>query len=78
MRKKQLWLVITFHSTMEAMAAETFFSEKQLTGRIIPVPGEIKAGCGLAWMAPAEMKENILRQLNQAGKAYEHAGEYWL
>lgn len=78
MRKKQWRLVITFHSTMEAMAAESFFIERQITGRIIPVPGQIKAGCGLAWMAPAEMKENLLLELKQAGKAYEDAGEYWI
>ena len=49
MRQKQPALVVTFSTTSEAMAAEKYSGEQGLPGRLIPVPREITAGCGLAW-----------------------------
>ena len=49
MRKKELRLVVTFHTTTEAMAMEEACRAADAPGRVIPVPGEISAGCGLAW-----------------------------
>lgn len=51
MREKKESLVITFPSTTSAMAADRFFNAEKLPGRLIPVPREITAGCGLAWRA---------------------------
>ncbi len=48
-------LVVTFPTTAAAMSCEDLCGEKNLPGRMIPVPGEISAGCGLAWKAaPAD------------------------
>lgn len=44
-------LVVTFPTTAAAMACEQLCGEQGLPGRMIPVPGEISAGCGLAWKA---------------------------
>jgi len=44
-------LVITFHTTTAAMAMEHRCGEDGLDGRLIPVPGTISAGGGLAWCA---------------------------
>ena len=52
MREKKLWLIITFHTTTAAMAMESLCTEKGLPGRLIPVPREITAGCGMSWRAP--------------------------
>lgn len=71
MRERKMRLVITFHNTTEAMALEHHFKQEQLPGRLIPVPSSIRAGCGLAWMAPAEAKELIVSYMNQSGIAYE-------
>jgi hypothetical protein len=49
MRKKVLTLIVTFPSTTQAMRMEMKCKEYNAPGRIIPVPGEISAGCGLAW-----------------------------
>ena len=55
MRKKQPTLVITFATTTQAMAMEKFCHAQGLPGRLIPVPREITAGCGLSWKAdPAD------------------------
>jgi hypothetical protein len=49
MREKKLYKVITFHTTAAAMAMESFCEKRNIPGRLIPVPREISAGCGLAW-----------------------------
>ena len=54
MRKKELKLVVTFHTTADAMAMEKTCKEKNAPGRLIPVPRAISAGCGLAWCAALE------------------------
>ena len=49
MRTKELKLVITFNSTTAAMGFETYCKRNQIAGRLIPLPREISAGCGLSW-----------------------------
>ena len=66
MRKKKPTLVITFENTTQAMAAEKFCTESGLPGRIIPVPREITAGCGLAWKARPEDKDTLLAAMDGA------------
>ena len=51
MLKKTEKLVITFHTTTEAMAMESACKKEEAQGRLIPVPRVISAGCGLAWCA---------------------------
>lgn len=62
MRKKELRLVVTFHTTADAMAMEKACREERAPGRLIPVPRTLSAGCGLAWCAGPETRD-ILRQL---------------
>lgn len=54
MREKKLYKIITFHTTTEAMAMEKYCGSHKISGRLIPLPGEISAGCGLAWRIGAE------------------------
>ena len=65
MRKKELKLVVTFHTTADAMAMEKACQELRVPGRLIPIPREISAGRGLAWCAPLEAQarvESIMRE----------------
>lgn len=75
MWEKQNRFVITFHTTQEAMAAEQFFKENGFPGRLIPVPRQISAGCGLAWMASAEDGSVVLRGLKDACLSWQDARE---
>lgn len=59
MIKKELKLVITFHTTTDAMAMEKACKESGADGRIIPVPRSISAGCGLAWCAKLESIDTL-------------------
>ena len=68
MRKKELKLVVTFHTTADAMAEE-------VPGRLIPVPRVISAGCGLAWAAPLEAIEQIKHVMQEKGIEREELHE---
>ena len=67
MRKKELKLVVTFHTTADAMAMEKACKEYQVPGRIIPVPRAISAGCGLSWCAALDDREQIVSMMRRAG-----------
>lgn len=46
MRKKRQYIVLSFASTARAMGWEKECAARGIPGRIIPLPGEITAGCG--------------------------------
>ena len=74
-QRKETW-ILTFAGTTQAMQMEQYARAHGLPGRMIPVPREITAGCGLSWKAaPEEGKEfrkNTHSLLNEtAGLAYE-------
>ena len=54
MIQKERKLVITFHTTTQAMAMERCCKQEGAPGRLIPVPRAITAGCGLAWCTDPE------------------------
>ena len=70
MLQKKLCLVVTFDATAAAMAAEKYCLEKGVPGRLILVPREITAGCGLAWKAEVGQEEAVTAALQEAGIAY--------
>ena len=67
MLKKKPTLIITFATTTQAMAMEKFCTQQNLPGRLIPVPREITAGCGLSWKARPEDKDLLISALAEAG-----------
>ncbi|MCI5573541.1 MAG: DUF3343 domain-containing protein [Faecalibacterium prausnitzii] len=54
MRAKRPYIVLSFHTTLEAMEWEKHCLASCIPGRLIPLPREISAGCGLAWRMPPE------------------------
>ena len=70
MLQKKLCLVVTFDATAAAMAAEKYCLERGVPGRLIPVPREITAGCGLAWKAGLDQEKAVTAALEAAGIAY--------
>lgn len=75
MREKEIRVVIAFKSTSAAMAMEKFCKEEGAGGRLIPVPREITSGCGLAWSATPDMKEDLLSLLKKHDIKYENIYE---
>lgn len=71
MRKKTKQLVITFSTTTAAMAMEKRAQEMGIFGRLIPLPSEISAGCGLSWKTKPEKKEKMLVFLEEEKLKWE-------
>jgi len=65
MRKKVMKLVVTFHTTSDAMAMEKVCKERNVPGRLIPVPRAISAGCGLSWCAPPTRRTTLEKLLQE-------------
>ena len=66
MRQKRPALILAFDSTSQALAAEKLFQENNLPGRMIPIPAQVSAGCGLAWKAEVDEKQALLDALSNA------------
>jgi len=47
MREKKSYWILTFSTTTAAMFMEKFCMEQNIPGRLIPVPRQITAGCGV-------------------------------
>lgn len=78
MREKHNYMVITFHTTAEAMAMEKYCKNNGIPGRLIPVPREISAGCGLSWRMKTEEYVLFQGQLSKANLEYEQVAELML
>lgn len=71
MRKKTKQLLITFSTTTAAMAMEKRAQQMRIFGRLIPLPSEISAGCGLSWKTKPEEKEKMLEFLEEEKLKWE-------
>ena len=66
MIEKKLSLVISFNKTVDAMAVEEYCLKNDVSGRLIPLPKEISAGCGLAWkceVSQVDEMKNVFSKL---------------
>ncbi len=70
MKAKEPTLIVTFANTPDAIAMEMFCKQNDLPGRLIPIPGVLKAGCGLAWKAPADQEALFIEKMQAAGTKY--------
>ena len=75
MRARERRLIVAFLTTHDAMAFEDYCDEKGVPGRLIPLPREISAGCGLAWSAPPGDEAELRETLAKAGIAPQHVKE---
>ncbi len=78
MRKKELKLIITYTSTSKAINMEKIFKDNNLPGRLIPLPTEISAGCGLAWACAIFEKEIVITALKKYSIQYSNIYELML
>lgn len=67
MREKTPRVIVTFHTTAEAMATEKVCRQSGLDGRLISAPRALSADCGIAWSAPPALREQIERLLADSG-----------
>lgn len=75
MRKKEIKLVVTFHTTADAMAMEKACKTEKVEGRLIPVPRILSAGCGMAWARHSLDPEQMKRWMDERHLRYESIQE---
>ncbi len=66
MLEKKICLVISFNKTTDAMSVEDYCLKNAVGGRLIPLPKEISAGCGLAWkceVSQVDEMKNVFSEL---------------
>ena len=71
MISQELRLVITFHCTTDAIAMEKACKAIGAPGRLIPVPREISASCGLAWKCGEQNEEETASYMKEQDLEYE-------
>lgn len=52
-------IIVAFHTTADAFGFEEAAKRMGLPGRLGTIPRTISAGCGFAWLAPAETRSRI-------------------
>ena len=66
MREQADYILITFDTTAQAVAMESYCQSQGIPGRLIPVPAAVSAGCGICWrIKPEEFRvyETLLRRM---------------
>lgn len=75
LRKKSQKVIITFYTTTQAIKMESCAKKEGVSGRLIPIPREISAGCGMAWSAEiakrAELENLVKKEQIEIQKIYE-------
>ena len=51
-RQKVKTAVASFHTTTDALAFKHAAVREGLRGRLAPIPRQLSAGCGMAWLEP--------------------------
>ena len=74
MREKHLCVVVTFHTTAEAMATELACKEHHITGKLISAPRALSADCGIAWCGSIDTRADLDRMFGTS--KIEIAGIY--
>ena len=75
LHKKELKLILTFYTTADAMACEDVCKKSGIAGRLIPVPRQLSAGCGMAWKSDIQDKKAVLQLLADEAVELEQAVE---
>ncbi len=75
MRVRKRMLVTAFASTFMALAAEKCAKESRFPGRLIPLPGSVRAGCGLAFCCEIEQREDFIALLAASQVPFEQMKE---
>lgn len=76
MRGRELRLVVTFHTTAGAMAAERLCRKEAFAGKLISVPRSLTSDCGMAWSSPLELRPVLEQRFWETG--IDAAGFYEL
>ena len=71
LRDKKPRIIVSFHTTADAILMERLCKADSVPGRLIPVPREISAGCGLAWCCEPDMEQEMSEFMKEKGMEHE-------
>jgi len=71
-------IIITFHTTSEAMALEALCGEDSIEGKLISAPRELSSDCGIAWCGSVNTKESLIQLMAKENLEFDkiHEMEY--
>ena len=78
MIEKQQKIIVTFKTTLDAMAMEEICMEKKIEGRLIPLPKKIAASCGMAFCADVSKESEILLLLKEEDVSFQGIYYEWI
>jgi hypothetical protein len=67
---KEIRFIVTFYNTAGAMAFKQACEERSIEGHLMPIPKEIKAGCGMVWSAPLTARKPLMTLLEDPALEY--------
>lgn len=73
MRDKKKAVILTFRTTTQAIAFEKQCNNHSIQGRLIPIPKEIKAGCGLSWSMDIEEYSTYQQTIQELQLKFDQA-----
>ena len=65
--------VASFHTTTDALAFKQAAAGEGLRGRLAPIPRQLSAGCGMAWLEPEAAAELLDSLAQRSGIELEQA-----
>ncbi len=60
-------LIVAFDRTTDAMAMEAACRRDGVPGRLIPMPPQISAGCGMVWKADPADEALVIDEMRELG-----------
>ena len=75
MLKKKLKLIVTFHTSSEAMATEKACKDAGIKGQLISAPRNLTSDCGISYAAEVGDKAKIEELLDSKKIEYERMVE---
>lgn len=76
--EKKLQMMILFPTTTQALKMEDCCRTGKMLGRLIPVPGQVRAGCGMGWIAGPERRREFEKFMGEQGICWEDIRELYL
>ncbi len=69
-------VVVTFSTITDAFAFEKACKARGISGRLITIPRQLSAGCGMAWSSPVALRDDVEALIVQ-GLEHEEVHIIW-
>ncbi|MGI6105963.1 MAG: DUF3343 domain-containing protein [Raoultibacter sp.] len=67
----ELYRIVAFYTTTDALAFQSACERRGVPGKLMPIPRQMSAGCGLAWRTPLAQAAQLDSLLHDASLMIE-------